>query len=102
MSALGDAFARYGSIGAGLVIGTAARYGLAITDGKTLTWKGAIADLLLLGLVALAAVVVSDRLGLSGDTQAFASALLSLSSDRMIKLLRQWALKRAASELPGV
>jgi NhaP-type Na+/H+ or K+/H+ antiporter len=101
MSALGDAVARYGAIAVGLTVGTAARYGLAITDGKPLTWKGVLADMLLLGLVALMAVLVSDRLGLSGDTQAFAAALLSLSSDRMIKLLRQWALKRAASELPG-
>ena len=88
MTILNDAVARYGAVASGLAIGTAAKYGLTLSEGKPLTWRGAVADALLLGMLGLVAVVVCDRMGLHGDVKAFASALAAVSSDRLIRLIR--------------
>ena len=83
-----DATQRYGAIAAGLLIGTAARYGLVLNEGRPITWRGVLADFLLLAIVGLLSTVVSDRIGLHGNERAFGAALAAISSDRLIKLIR--------------
>ncbi|UAK24335.1 hypothetical protein [Sphingomonas nostoxanthinifaciens] len=94
-----DAAGRYGAIGAGLMIGTAARYGLALSEGRRLSWRAMLGDALLLGLVGLFAVIISDKFDLHGDVRAFCSALAAVSSDRLIKLLRSRFMRAAEAQL---
>ncbi|WP_404713209.1 hypothetical protein [Sphingomonas sp. MMS24-J13] len=84
-----DLSGRYAPVIAGLAIGTAAKYGLTLGEGRRLTWRGVVADLLLLGMLGLLSVVVCDRFGLTGDVKAFASALAAVSSDRLLRLIRK-------------
>lgn len=87
--------AKYGTIIAGWVIGTAAKYGLTLSEGRKVTWKMVLIDLLLMGLVVLLSRWVIERLGLNAGDAATIAALIGLSSERIIRLVRQWFLKRA-------
>lgn len=87
--------AKYGTIVAGWVIGTAAKYGLTLSEGRKITWKMVLIDLLLMGLVVLLSRWVIERLGLNAGDAATIAALIGLSSERIIRLVRQWFLKRA-------
>ncbi|UAK25695.1 hypothetical protein [Sphingomonas nostoxanthinifaciens] len=73
-----NAAGRYGAIGAGLMIATAARYGLALGEGRRLSWRAMLGDALLLGLVGLFAVIISGKFDLYGDVRAFCSALAAV------------------------
>lgn len=97
--AVGAAVAKYGAIVGGLMIGTAAKYGLALTDGKRLTLKGAIADLLLLGILGLLAILVSDSLALTGNARVLAGALAAVSSDRLVRLARDQFMRSAEGQI---
>lgn len=87
--------AKYGTIVAGWLIGTAAKYGLTLSEGRKVTWKMVLIDLLLMGLVVLLSRWVIERLGLNAGDAATIAALIGLSSERIIRLVRQWFLKRA-------
>lgn len=87
--------AKYGTIMAGWLIGTAAKYGLTLSEGRKVTWKMVLIDLLLMGLVVLLSRWVIERLGLNAGDAATIAALIGLSSERIIRLVRQWFLKRA-------
>ena len=87
--------AKYGTIGVGWLIGTAAKYGLTLSEGRKITWKMVLIDLLLMGLVVLLSRWVIERLGLNPGDAATIAALIGLSSERIIRLVRQWFLKRA-------
>ena len=91
--------AKYGPTLAGLMIGTAAKYGLTLTEGGKLTWKGALADILLLGMLGLLAIAIGDALGLTGNYKVLAGALAAVSSDRLVRLARDRFMKRAGVEL---
>lgn len=96
MSQLSDATARYGAIALGLLIGTAAKYGVAINDGTPPTWRTVIADVLMLGMLALIAVVASDVFALTNqNARVFVGAVAALLSARLIKLVRDKAFNRA-------
>ena len=97
--AVGAALTKYGAIIGGLLIGTAAKYGLALNEGKRLTWKGALADLLLLGILGFVAVVFSDGLHLEGNAKVLAGAIAAVCSDRLVKLIRDRALKSAEGQM---
>ena len=99
MNAAQEAAARYGAVAIGLAIGTAARYGLALGDGKRLTWRGILADLLLLGILGLLAVIASDWAGLTGNAKVLAGALAAVSSDRLVRLVRDRFEKAATDRL---
>ena len=87
--------AKYVTIVAGWLIGTAAKYGLTLSEGRKVTWKMVLIDLLLMGLVVLLSRWVIERLGLNAGDAATIAALIGLSSERIIRLVRQWFLKRA-------
>jgi len=90
---------RWLPIGAGLAIGTSARYGLMLSEGRRLTWRSVVADTLMIGLVALVASETADRLGLSGTSAALLSATLAISSDRVIRLVRERFARRVEASL---
>ena len=85
---------RYGPTMAGLIIGTAAKYGLTLTEGRKLTWRGVIADLLLLGMLGLIAIAITEWFALTGNARVLAGALAAVSSDRLVRLARDRFLRR--------
>lgn len=90
---------RNSAIIVGLTIGTAAKYGLTLTEGRKLSWRGVIADLLLLGMLGLLAVTVADWCSLTGNARVLVGALSAVSSDRLIRLARDRFMKRVEDEL---
>lgn len=90
---------KYGAIMTGWAIGTAAKYGLMLGEGRRVTLKVLLIDVLLMGMVVLLARWVIARLGLNPTDAATAAALIGLSSDRLIRMVRVWFLKRVDAEL---
>ena len=99
MSWLNDAATRYGPIAIGLGIGTAAKQGLAIGDGKPFRWRDLFADILLLGFLGLFAISVSDQFQLTGNARVLMGALVAVSSDRLVRAVRKRFEQRVASEI---
>jgi hypothetical protein len=96
MTPWGEALiAKYGAIVVGWLIGTAAKYGLNLGEGRKVTPKMVIIDLLLMGFVVLLARWIIERMGLNPGDAATIAALIGLSSERLIRLVRHWFLKRA-------
>ncbi|MDE0879958.1 MAG: hypothetical protein OSB00_15050, partial [Sphingomonas bacterium] len=96
---LGAVAAKYGPTVAGLIIGTAAKYGLTMSEGRKLTIKGVIADMLLLGMLGLIAILIADWFALAGNARVLAGALAAVSSDRLVRLVRDRFLQRADQEI---
>ena len=99
MSWLNDAAARYGPIVVGLGIGTAAKQGLALSDGRPLSWRGFAADILLLGFLGLVAVSVADQFQLTGNAKVLMGAMAAVSSDRLVRAVRKKFEQRVAVEI---
>lgn len=99
MSWASDVVSRYGPVATGLAIGTAAKHGLAIQDGKAFTWRSLLVDLLLLGFLGLVAVTVSEYFTLTGNAKVLAGAMAAVSSDRIVRLIRQRFEQRVAAQV---
>lgn len=100
MTPWGEALiAKYGAVVMGWLIGTAAKYGLMLGEGRKITLKVLLIDLLLMGMVVLIARWVIARLGLNPSDAATCAALIGLASDRIIRMVRVWFLKRVDAEL---
>lgn len=105
VSIFGAASAKYGATVAGLAIGTAARYGLALSEGRKLTWRGVLADLLLLGMLGLLAIAISDAaarvvgISVGTDYRVLIGSLSAVCSDRLVRLARDHFFKRVSDEL---
>lgn len=85
----------------GLAMGGLARWALLIRDKEMVTWKIVATDLMVMGVLGLAAKWTVGRLGIEGETTALIAALFALSSDRIVRLMLAWFLnnaKRAARE----
>ncbi len=96
MTPWGEALiAKYGAIVVGWLIGTSAKYGLTLGEGRKVTPKMVVIDLLLMGFVVLLARWIIERLGLNPGDAATIAALIGLSSERIIRLVRHWFLKRS-------
>lgn len=97
--------AKYGPTGIGLVIGTAAKYGLTLSEGKPLSVRGIAGDLLLLGILGFIAIFIGDVAGrifgleVSNDIRVLTGSLAAVSSDRLVRLAREYFLRRTESEL---
>ena len=98
VAGLQDWIVRNGAILAGLGIGTAAKYGLTLTEGRKVSWRGIAADLLLLGMLGLLAIIIADACQLTGNTRVLAGALSAVSSDRLIRLARDRFLRKIESD----
>lgn len=100
MSAFSEGVSRYGAVAVGLAIGTAAKYGVALSDGTTVTWRGLLADVLMLGFLGVIAVLAADLLALQSlNAKVFVGAVAALLSARLITLVRDRMLSRAAAEI---
>jgi hypothetical protein len=99
MTALSEAMNRYGATVVGLALGTAAKNGLALNEGRPITWRSLLADTLQMGFLCLIAVSVSDYLGLTGNAKVLAGAMAAVSSDRLIVAVRRKFEERFAAEL---
>jgi len=91
--------AKYGAVVLGWLIGTAAKYGLMLGEGRKITLKVLLIDILLMGMVVLLARWVIARLGLNPSDAATCAALIGLASDRLIRMVRVWFLRRVDAEL---
>jgi NhaP-type Na+/H+ or K+/H+ antiporter len=93
------AFAKYGAIGLGLIVGTGAKYGLTLAEGRKITFRLFIIDVLLIGMVALLAATACEKLHIAGNAAAMVSALFAVSSDRVLRMIRERFLRRVDVEL---
>lgn len=91
--------AKYGPVLLGIFVGTSAKYALLLAEGRKLTLRILAVDVLLLGMVVLLTYNVVLRLGASGDAAAMLGALFAVSSDRVIRLVRERFLRRVDAEL---
>ena len=101
-----DAIAvKYGPTVAGLLLGTAAKYGLTLSEGQRPTWTAIAADLLLLGMLGLLAIAISDAasrvvgLTVSSDVRVLIGSLAAVSSDRLVRLARDRFMKKVEAQL---
>lgn len=90
---------KYGAVGLGLLAGILAKYGLTLSKGRLITWRMMLADALLMGVVALASVAAVDKLGLTGANASLLSALLAMTSDRVIRVMRERFLQRVEAQI---
>lgn len=95
---LADIIHRYGPIATGLLLGTAARYGLTVSEGKPFSWRSLVADVLQMGFVGEIALLIADFWHLGGDYRVFAASLTAVGSDRIIRLARKSFLRWAEAQ----
>jgi hypothetical protein len=86
--------AKYGAVVLGVGAGTAAKYKLSMGEGRKLTIGEVASDLLLLPMIILIAAYVGAKLGAEPHLQAVMAAFLAVSSDRLIRLLRERFIQR--------
>lgn len=95
MTTFEAALAKYGWIGIGLTFGFAAKYALLIKRGvKVRAWL-VVADIMLLPIIALIAFWLCEAAGLRGEGAAIATALSTVSADRLLRLATERFMKRA-------
>lgn len=96
--------AKYGAVLLGVGAGTAAKYKLTLSDGRKLTWGEVASDMLLVPMVVLIAAYVGAKLGAEPHLQAVMAAFLAVSSDRLIRILRERFIQRVSREIevPGM
>lgn len=102
LATLDDLIGRYGGTAAGLLIGTLGKYGLTLSEGRPLKWKGLLADLLLQGVLGLIAIAIGEVLGLTGNAQVFVGALAALNSDRLVRFARDRFMDKVEKSDLGV
>jgi hypothetical protein len=90
---------KYGAVLLGVSIGTAAKYGLSMHEGRQITTAEVISDLLLVPFLVLIAAFAGTKLGADPMMMTTLSAFVAISSDRLIRLLRQKFMQRVASEV---
>lgn len=102
MSPFIEAFlAKYGAVVVGVGIGTAAKYRLNMGEGRVVTRKEVLADLLLVPFVIMLAAYVGTKLSADPHLMAIIASFMSLSADRLIRMLRERFLQRVDQEVAG-
>lgn len=91
--------AKYGAILLGVSIGTAAKYGLTLGEGRPVTWREVLSDMLLVPMICLIAAFGATKFGADVTTVAVIAAFLAVSSDRGIRLLRERFIQRMSAEV---
>lgn len=92
---------RWLDIALGGGIGTAAKYGLLVSEGRVITWRWVVGDLLLLGFVLLVARLIADWLKLDREAATMCGALCALCSFKMVQIIRVRFLKKVDDTLAG-
>lgn len=99
MSPWFDAFvAKYGGIAFGIAVGTTAKWALVMAEGRSLTWRMVAIDFLLAPMVALLTVYLTAKLGMDPQGGAMLGALLAVTSDRVVRLVRVRFLQKVDQE----
>ena len=99
---LPDWAARWISIVAGVILGTAAKYALAMMDSARVTARTIGIDLLLQGVLAVIATEISDVAGIAaGNPRVFVGALVALNSDRIVRKVRDTFFDKVQPPTPG-
>jgi hypothetical protein len=91
--------AKYGPLVGGWMIGTGAKYGLVISEGRKVTGRMIVADLLLMGLVVLLSRWLVEWLNLNPAGAATIAAMIGIQSEPLIRMVRIKFLKRVEQEL---
>lgn len=91
--------AKYGAIAFGVAAGTAAKYGLMMAEGRKLTARIFMTDVLLVGMVVLIASNAVERMGVDGQGAAMVAASIAIASDRVIAMLRTRFLRQVDAHL---
>lgn len=91
--------AKYLPIVLGVGVGTAAKYRLQLASGRGVSWKEVAADFLILPMVILLAGIVAGQVGASGEWAGAIGAMVALSANQLIVLLRDRFIQRVASEI---
>lgn len=94
------AVVKYGWIWVGVTFGFAAKYGLLMKKGRPITARMVVADMLLIGMVALIAFNVVTRAGLHGEASALVTSLVAVGADRSIRLLTDRFWRQVDAALP--
>ncbi len=97
---------RYGATIVGLTIGTAAKYGMMLSEGRKPRPSGLLADILLFGMLGLIALSVGDVTALFGvslsiNARVLSGALAAVGSDRLVRLVADRYFKKVEDSLPG-
>lgn len=83
----------------GVSIGTAAKYGLTMHEGRKIKRSEVLSDLLLIPFMCLISGVATEWLGLTGIRATCLAAFLGISSYRVVEILRQRFIQRLAAEV---
>lgn len=83
----------------GVSIGTAAKYGLTMSEGRTVKRSEVISDLLLIPFMCLISGTATAEMGLTGLWATTLAAFLGISSYRAVEIVRRRFLERLASEV---
>lgn len=90
--------AKYGAVILGVSIGTAAKYGLTLGEGRRVTRSELLSDLLLVPFMVLLSAWIGSKLGADPMNMTIWAAFIAISSDRVIRLLRERFIQRIAEE----
>ncbi|MBO9377665.1 hypothetical protein GG804_12885 [Sphingomonas histidinilytica] len=91
--------AKYGAVALGVSIGTAAKYGLTMGEGRKITRSEVISDLLIVPFLVLLAAWAGARFDADPMTMTTVAAFIAVSSDRVIRMLRERFIERLAAEM---
>jgi hypothetical protein len=90
---------KHGFLAFGITAGTVAKWALVLAEGRNLTWRMVLIDILLAPLVVLITLFLSIRFGIDPYSGALLAALLALASDRFVRLVRVRFLQKMDVEL---
>ncbi len=97
------AFAKYGWIFGGIVIGFAAKYGLRLKSGQRIKARHVIGDVLLTGAVALISWNAATNIGLKDEAAAVLACFVTVGADRIIRIMTErWLRQLEAATLRSV
>lgn len=90
---------KYGAVLLGVGVGTAAKYSLSRGEGHKITVGEVISDLLLVPMIVLIAAFSAVKMGLDPMSACVLASFMSLSADRLVRLMRIRFLQRVDAEL---
>lgn len=85
-----DFLSEYSAILIGLLLGSLAHFGRLFEEGRMPSLAQILGFLMQLGVVGLASLVVTKRLGISdSDLRALTTAIFSMSANEVVQFLRR-------------
>lgn len=72
----------------GLLIGTGAKYGMSMSEGRKVTFRDVVIDILQMAMLALAAKAAIEQVNLSEGAKLLLCAVFALSGQRVLNLAK--------------